>query len=114
MTHWPTCRREEYLNYSLGEKESNFRPYPISGELSVYLGNIFIVCRVGICNYGKNKAAKLKKVQGFFRVPHIIYVTGFWKISPNVTFYCSNIYHQNKEWELPINSTVVAIFSSCL
>ena len=43
-----------------------------------------------------------------------IYVTGFWKISPNVTFYYSNIYNQNKEWELPINLKVVTICSSHL
>ena len=32
-----------------------------------------------------------------------------WKISPNVT---SNIYHQNEEWKLPINFTVIKICSS--
>ena len=42
------------------------------------------------------------------------YVTGFWKISPNVTFYISNIYSQNKEWGLPITSKVVKICSSHL
>ena len=26
------------------------------------------------------------------------YMTGFWKISLNVTFYNSNIYNQNEEW----------------
>ena len=35
-----------------------------------------------------------------------------WKISPNVTFYNSNIYIQNEKWELPINLTVVTICSS--
>ena len=44
----------------------------------------------------------------------IIFVTGFWKISPYVTFYISNIYKQNKEWELPITSTVVKSCSSNL
>ena len=42
------------------------------------------------------------------------YVTGFWKISPNVTFYNSYIYNQNEEWELPINLTVVTICGSHL
>ena len=41
-------------------------------------------------------------------------VTGFWKISPNATFYNSNVYIQNKKWELPINLTVVTICSSHL
>jgi len=41
-------------------------------------------------------------------------MTGFWKISPNVTFCISNIYNQNKEWELSITSTVVKICSSHL
>ena len=43
-----------------------------------------------------------------------INVTGFWKISPNVTFYNSNIYNQNEEWELPINLKVVTMCSSHL
>jgi len=34
---------------------------------------------------------------------HNFYVTIFWKISPNVTFYNSNIYNQNEERQLPIN-----------
>ena len=42
------------------------------------------------------------------------FVTGFWKISLNVTFYYSNIYHQNEEWELPINLKVVTMCSSHL
>ena len=41
-------------------------------------------------------------------------VTGFWKISLNVTFYNSNIYSQNKEWELLINLKVVKMCSSHL
>jgi len=45
---------------------------------------------------------------------HIIYVTGFWKISFNVTFYSSNIYNQNEEWELPINLKVVTMCGSYL
>ena len=44
----------------------------------------------------------------------LVYVTGFWKISLNVTFYNSNIYNQNKEWELPINLKVVTMCSSHL
>jgi len=43
-----------------------------------------------------------------------IFVTGFWKISLNVTFYNSNIYSQNEEWELPINLKVVTICISQL
>ena len=43
-----------------------------------------------------------------------LYVTGFWKISLNVTFYNSNIYNQNEEQELPINLKVVAMCSSHL
>ena len=39
-----------------------------------------------------------------------LYVTRFWKISPNVIFYNSNIYHHNEEWQLPIKSTVVIQF----
>ena len=39
-------------------------------------------------------------------------VTGFWKISPNVTFYNSNIYNQNEERELPINLKAVTMSSS--
>jgi len=42
------------------------------------------------------------------------YVTEFWKISLNVTFYNSNIYIQNQEWELPINLKVVTMCSSHL
>ena len=42
------------------------------------------------------------------------YVTGFWKISLNVTFYNSNISNQNKEHELPINLKVVTMCSSHL
>ena len=42
------------------------------------------------------------------------YVTEFWKISPNVTFYNSNIYNQNEERELPINLKVVTMCSSYL
>jgi len=45
------------------------------------------------------------------KIVSFIYVTRFWKISPNVTFYNSNIYHQNEEWQLPINSTVIEICS---
>ena len=41
-------------------------------------------------------------------------MTGFWKISPNVTFYNSNIYIQNEKWELPINLIVVTICISQL
>ena len=41
-------------------------------------------------------------------------VTGFWKISLNVTFYYSNIYNQNKERELLINLEVVTMCSSHL
>ena len=41
-----------------------------------------------------------------------IYVTRFWKISLNVTFYNSNIYNQNEEQELPINLKVVTMCSS--
>ena len=41
-----------------------------------------------------------------------VYVTGFWKISLNVTFYNSNIYSQNEERELPINLKVVTMCSS--
>ena len=40
------------------------------------------------------------------------YVTGFWKISPNVTFYNSIIYNQNEERQLPINLKVVTMCSS--
>ena len=43
-----------------------------------------------------------------------LFVTGFWKISLNVTFYNSNIYHQNEEWELSINLKVVTMCSSYL
>ena len=39
-------------------------------------------------------------------------VTGFWKISLNVTFYNSNIYNQNEERELPFNLKVVTMCSS--
>ena len=42
------------------------------------------------------------------------FVTGFWKISLNVTFYNSNIYNQNEELELPINLKVVTMCSSHL
>ena len=42
------------------------------------------------------------------------YVTGFWKISLNATFYNSHIYHQNEELELPINLKVVTMCSSHL
>jgi len=42
---------------------------------------------------------------------HILYVTGFWKISLNATFYNSNIYNQNGEQELPINLKVVRMCS---
>ena len=35
--------------------------------------------------------------------------TVFWKISPNVTFCNSNICNQNKECQLPINSTILTI-----
>ena len=42
------------------------------------------------------------------------FVTGFWKISPNVTFYNSNIHNQNEERELPINLKVVTMCSSHL
>ena len=45
---------------------------------------------------------------------HTKYVTGFWKISPNVTFHSSNIYNQNEKWELQITFTVATIFSSHL
>ena len=45
---------------------------------------------------------------------YTVYVTRFWKISPNVTFYNSNIYNQNEKWEPPINLTVVTICSSHL
>ena len=41
-------------------------------------------------------------------------VTGFLKISLNVTFYILNIYNQNKEWELAITLTVFKIGSSSL
>ena len=41
-------------------------------------------------------------------------MTGFWKISLNVTFYNSNIYHQNEEREPPINLKVVTMCSSHL
>ena len=43
-----------------------------------------------------------------------LFVTGFWKISPNVTFYNSNIYNQNEERELPINLKVITMCSSHL
>ena len=39
-------------------------------------------------------------------------VTGFWKISLNVTFCNSNICSQNEEQELPINLKVVTMCSS--
>ena len=42
------------------------------------------------------------------------FVTGFWKIGLNVTFYYSNIYNQNKEWELPITLKVATMCSSHL
>ena len=37
------------------------------------------------------------------------YVTRFWKISPNVTFYNSIIYNQTEERQLPINFKVVTM-----
>ena len=43
-----------------------------------------------------------------------VYVTEFWKISPNVTFYDSNIYSRNEERELQISLTKVTVFSSHL
>ena len=45
---------------------------------------------------------------------YYVYVTGFWKISLNVTFYNSNIYNQNEEWKLPINLKVVTICSKII
>ena len=42
------------------------------------------------------------------------YVTGFLKISPNVTFHNSNIYNQNEKQELPINLKVVIMCSAHL
>jgi len=44
-----------------------------------------------------------------FQQLETIYVTGFWKISPNVTFYTSNIHNHNEEKGHPINFTVIAI-----
>ena len=44
----------------------------------------------------------------------LAFVTGYWKISPNVTFYNSNIITKIGKWQLPINSTVAEICSSCL
>jgi len=41
----------------------------------------------------------------------LTYVTGFWRISANVTFHSSNIYNQNEKWELQITFTVATIFS---
>ena len=41
-------------------------------------------------------------------------VTGFWKISPNVTFHASNIYNLTEEWKLPMTPRVVTICSSHL
>ena len=41
-------------------------------------------------------------------------VTGFRKISPNVTFQASNIYKHNEEWELPITFIIIKICSSHL
>ena len=38
-----------------------------------------------------------------------LFVTGFWKISSNVTFYNSNIYIQNEKWDLPIDLIVVIV-----
>jgi len=42
------------------------------------------------------------------------FVTGFLKISPNVTFYNSNICNQNVEQEFPINLKVIIMCSSHL
>ena len=53
------------------------------------------------CCQGKKPSNKAKN--------NVIFVTGFWKISPYVTFYNSNIYNQNEEWELPINLKVVTM-----
>ena len=44
----------------------------------------------------------------------VTYVTRFWKISLNVTFYSSNIYNQNEVWELPSNLKVVKMCNSHL
>ena len=40
---------------------------------------------------------------------HYIYVTGFWKISLDVTVHNSNIYEQNEEQGHPTKFTVVTI-----
>jgi len=47
-----------------------------------------------------------------FQFHNASFVTGFWKISPIVTFHDSNIYNQSEEWELPINFSVILICSS--
>ena len=43
----------------------------------------------------------------------LIYVTGFWKTSPNVTFHSSK-YSQNEQREFPITFILVSICSSHL
>ena len=66
-------------------------------------------CENNINTFLQSRVVKLKSVK---KTPPN--VTGFWKISLNVTFYYSNIYNQNEEQELPINLKVVTMCSSYL
>jgi len=70
--------------------------------------------KFNMINCYKLNCSEMDDTLKFLNYSGISYVTGFWKISPNVTFYSSNIYNQNEERKLPINLKVVTMCSSNL